>query len=176
MLLLGAVCALAPRAEFHFRMRRGLAAGLTIGAYDCEQKLVKKGLPNMIEAASSPELQTGLEQHLEETRGQVIRLERVFSSINSEANTESDDVLDELTSLTKDLVGDSHSGSARCCPHPEGEQSRTPRWHSMDRWWLMHNRPVCKMQLQSFSKPYKKKKAADAKLTRLGESSINAIA
>src|SRR5690348_11601709 len=66
-------------------------------AYDCEQKLVKKGLPAMIEAASSPELRSGLQQHLEETRGHVARLERVFSSLGVEPETKSNGVLDELT-------------------------------------------------------------------------------
>jgi ferritin-like metal-binding protein YciE len=42
-------------------------------AYDCEQKLAKKGIPSMIKAASSSELRTALEQHLEETRnGNVV--------------------------------------------------------------------------------------------------------
>ena len=36
-------------------------------AYDCEQKLVEKGLPTMIDNANSSELQNALKQHLEET-------------------------------------------------------------------------------------------------------------
>ena len=44
--------------------------------YDCEQKLVKKGLPSMIEAAGSSELRRVLEQHLQETRNHIRRLER----------------------------------------------------------------------------------------------------
>ena len=49
-------------------------------AYDYEQKLVKKGIPSLIEASSSSELRNALEQHLDETRGQISRLEQVFSS------------------------------------------------------------------------------------------------
>ena len=56
--------------------------------YDCEQKLVKKGLPTMIEASTSPELRQALEQHLQETRTHVSRLERVFSAIGADAKTE----------------------------------------------------------------------------------------
>src|SRR5256885_7411144 len=55
-------------------------------AYDCEQKLVKKGLPTMIEAASSPELRLGLEQHLQETRSQVSRSEEHTSELQSPCN------------------------------------------------------------------------------------------
>src|SRR5438067_3003395 len=73
--------------------------------YDCEQKLVKKGLPTMIEAASSPELRNALEQHLQETQNHVSRLERVFSIIGVQPKKEDNDVLDEMLSATKDCIG-----------------------------------------------------------------------
>jgi ferritin-like metal-binding protein YciE len=73
-------------------------------AYDCEKKLVEKGLPGMIENASSSELRSALEQHLQETRGHVARLERVFSSIGIEPRTESNAVVGELASAAKDSV------------------------------------------------------------------------
>jgi ferritin-like metal-binding protein YciE len=73
-------------------------------AYDCEQKLVKKGLPNMIENANSPELRAALEQHLEETRNQVRRLERVFAAIGMEPDTKDNDVLDKMMGAAKDSV------------------------------------------------------------------------
>ena len=73
-------------------------------AYDCEQKLVEKGLPAMIEAASSPQLQAALKQHLEETRNQVRRLEQVFGSIGVEPETKDNDVLDELMNAAEDSV------------------------------------------------------------------------
>ena len=82
-------------------------------AYDCEQKLVKKGLPAMIEAASSPELRTGLEQHLQETRTHVSRLERVFSIVGAEADTESNDVFDKMSSAVKDAIGETDNENLR---------------------------------------------------------------
>jgi Domain of unknown function (DUF892) len=53
-------------------------------AYDCEKKLVEKGLPGMIESASSSELRSALEQHLQKTRGHVTRLVRVFATLGVE--------------------------------------------------------------------------------------------
>lgn len=73
-------------------------------AYDCEKKLVEKGLPSMIENAGSSELRSALKQHLEETRTHATRLERVFSLIQIEPRTESNAVLGELTSAAKDSV------------------------------------------------------------------------
>ena len=73
-------------------------------AYDCEKKLVEKGLPGMIENAGSSELRSAFEQHLQETRGHVTRLERVFASIGIEPKTQSNAVLGEFTSAAKDSV------------------------------------------------------------------------
>src|SRR6266481_2536463 len=61
--------------------------------YDCEQKLVKKGLPTMIENSTTPELRSALEQHLQETRNHVARLEQVFSIIGADAKAKDNDVL-----------------------------------------------------------------------------------
>ena len=49
--------------------------------YDPEKQIVK-ALPKMIKASSNEELESALEAHLEETRGHVERLERVFESID----------------------------------------------------------------------------------------------
>lgn len=73
-------------------------------AYDCEQKLVKKGLPSMIEAASSPELRNALQMHLQETQTHVSRLERVFSALRIEPETKSNSILEEMTKAAKDTV------------------------------------------------------------------------
>ena len=53
-------------------------------AYECEQKLVKKGLPSMVENAGSSQLRSALEQHLEETRMHVTRRESAFASVGVE--------------------------------------------------------------------------------------------
>jgi ferritin-like metal-binding protein YciE len=82
-------------------------------AYDCEKKLVEKGLPGMIENASSSELRSALEQHLQETRKHVTRLERVFSLIGIEPRTESNAVLGELTSAAKDSASHTEDPSLR---------------------------------------------------------------
>jgi ferritin-like metal-binding protein YciE len=73
-------------------------------AYDCEQKLVEKGLPSMIEHAGSPELQTALKQHLAQTQTHITRLDRVFSALGVKPDTKGNDVLDEMMSAAKDSV------------------------------------------------------------------------
>jgi ferritin-like metal-binding protein YciE len=49
--------------------------------YSAENQLVK-ALPKMVKAASSEELRQGFEAHLEQTKGHVQRLEKIFSSLD----------------------------------------------------------------------------------------------
>ena len=48
--------------------------------YSAENQIIE-ALPDMIEEASSPELKNALQHHLEETRGQVRRLDQIFSQL-----------------------------------------------------------------------------------------------
>jgi ferritin-like metal-binding protein YciE len=48
--------------------------------YSAENQLVK-ALPKMANAASSPELATAFTDHLEETKAQIERLEKIFSEL-----------------------------------------------------------------------------------------------
>lgn len=52
--------------------------------YDAERQLVR-ALPKMAEAAGTPELRSAFEAHLDETRGHVERLERVFELLGHNA-------------------------------------------------------------------------------------------
>jgi ferritin-like metal-binding protein YciE len=49
--------------------------------YDAEKQLVK-ALPKMVKAASNEELSEAFGSHLEETKGQVERLERAFEALD----------------------------------------------------------------------------------------------
>jgi ferritin-like metal-binding protein YciE len=49
--------------------------------FSAENQLVK-ALPKMAKAASSDGLRKGFEEHLEQTKGHVVRLEKIFSSLD----------------------------------------------------------------------------------------------
>jgi ferritin-like metal-binding protein YciE len=49
--------------------------------YDAENKLVK-ALPKLAKAAGSAKLRAGFEEHLEQTRGHVERLEEIFEALD----------------------------------------------------------------------------------------------
>ncbi len=143
-------------------------------AYDCEQKLVKKGLPTMIEAASSPQLRSALEQHLEETRNHVRRVEQVFSAIQAEPKTEDNDVLDELTSAAKDLIGDIEGAplkdSALILSGNQVEHYEIAVYGSLVAFAQQLGLQEAVGLLQ---KTLEEEKAADAKLTQIGETAVN---
>ena len=52
--------------------------------FDAENKLVK-ALPKLAKAASSEKLRTGFEEHLEQTRGHVERLEEIFEALDEKS-------------------------------------------------------------------------------------------
>lgn len=144
-------------------------------AYDCEKKLVEKGLPGMIENASSSGLRTALEQHLQETRGQVTRLERVFATIGVEPKTQSNAVIGDFTSAAKDSAS-----------HIEDSPLRDVAL-IVNGNFVEHYEIALYGSLAAFAKALglteatqllgetlAEEKAADAKLSQLGESLLGA--
>jgi ferritin-like metal-binding protein YciE len=53
--------------------------------YDAENRLVK-ALPKLAKAATSQKLRSGFEEHLEQTRGHVDRLEEIFEALGEKAS------------------------------------------------------------------------------------------
>jgi len=146
-------------------------------AYDCEQKLANKGIPTMIESASSPELQSALQQHSRETQGHVARLERVFSTLGVDPDTKGNDVIDEIMSAAKDSVSNIEASPLRdAALIVNGNQ-------------VEHYEMALYGSLASFARnlgmqevagileeTLNEEKKADAKLTQIGESVMNARA
>jgi ferritin-like metal-binding protein YciE len=52
--------------------------------YDAEHRLIK-ALPKLAKAADSDELRSGIEAHLEQTKGHAQRLEQIFESMGEQA-------------------------------------------------------------------------------------------
>jgi ferritin-like metal-binding protein YciE len=71
--------------------------------YNAENQLVG-ALPKMAEAAFSNELRMGFEHHLEQTKTQVMRLERIFQELGLEASGENCEAMEGLISEGKDYI------------------------------------------------------------------------
>ena len=71
--------------------------------YDAEQRLTK-AIPKMAEAAGCSELKQAFEHHLQETKNQVTRLERVFSLLGKEAKTKTCEAMKGLVSEGEEII------------------------------------------------------------------------
>ncbi|HTU32208.1 MAG TPA: DUF892 family protein [Candidatus Acidoferrum sp.] len=143
-------------------------------AYDCEQKLVKKGLPAMIEAATSPDLKTALEQHLEETRGHIRRLEQVFTEAGLTADSKGNDVLEKMMDAAKDSKSHIESSALR-------DAALIINGNAVEHYEIaMYGSLVALARVMRLEGAVRllestlmEEKAADAKLTEIAETSVN---
>jgi len=142
--------------------------------YDCEQKLVKKGLPAMIENSTSPELRTALEQHLQETRRHVERVERVFSTIGTDAKAETNDIFDEMADATKDIIGEIDSPTLRDAALIM-DGNKVEHYEIAVYGSLVSFAQTLRLQdaAQLLQQTLQEEKTADARLTQIGESVVN---
>jgi ferritin-like metal-binding protein YciE len=144
-------------------------------AYDCEQKLVDKGIPSMIKAANSTELRQALEQHLQETRNHVTRLERVFSIVGAEPKTEDNDIIDEITDAAEDMIKatDDQSTLRDAALIVGGNQVEHYEMAAYGSLVSFAQQLGQQQAAELLQQTLNEEKAADAKLTAIGEQSVN---
>jgi ferritin-like metal-binding protein YciE len=119
-------------------------------------------------------LRSALEQHLQETRNHVTRLERVFSIIGADAKTEDNDILDEMTSAAEDMIGDIDASHLR-------DAAIIVSGNVVEHYEMaVYGSLVAFARQLGFSEAatvlqqtLDEEKAADAKLTQIGETRIN---
>jgi ferritin-like metal-binding protein YciE len=78
--------------------------------YSAETQLVK-ALPKMAKAASSDELRQGFEEHLEQTRGHVERLEKVFKTLGESPKGKTCKGMQGLIEEGAEVIGEDFEGS-----------------------------------------------------------------
>ena len=143
-------------------------------AYDCEKKLVEKGLPEMIESASSRELRSALEEHLQQTRTHVTRLQRVFSAIGMEPDTKTNEIFDKMASAVKD-------SKSNIDPSPLRDAALIVNGNLVEHYEIATYGSLASfarsLGLQDavtlLQETLNEEKKADAKLTQLGEQIMN---
>lgn len=79
---------------FHDELRDVLSA----------EKQILTALPKMAKAASNPKLQKAFEDHLEETKGQVERLEKVFEAIGKTARAKKCAAMEGILEEGKEIL------------------------------------------------------------------------
>jgi ferritin-like metal-binding protein YciE len=134
-------------------------------------------LETMIGKATSPELKSGFEQHLRETRNQRDRLEQVFKMHDTKAEESKCPAIDGILKAGNSMAGDIDdkqvmdaglTHAAQLVEHYEIAQYGT-----LIAWAKEMGRSDCASILQQ---TLEEEKATDAKLTRIAESRLNARA
>jgi ferritin-like metal-binding protein YciE len=80
--------------------------------YSAENQLVK-ALPKMAKAASAPELREAFEEHLEETKEQVGRLEEIFKSLEGSPKGKKCVAMEGLIEEGKEIISEHDKSSVR---------------------------------------------------------------
>src|SRR5688500_13364845 len=76
------------------------------------EKNLLKALPKMQKAATTEELQTAIETHIEQTQEHVERLEEVFELLEEKAQAKKCDAMEGLIEEGESIVEDTNEGTA----------------------------------------------------------------
>ncbi|MCG2615127.1 ferritin-like domain-containing protein [Terrimonas sp. NA20] len=75
------------------------------------EKALTKALPKMQKAATTEELQSAIEEHIDQTKEQVSRLEQVFELIGERAQAKKCDAMEGLIKEGESIVEETEKGS-----------------------------------------------------------------
>jgi ferritin-like metal-binding protein YciE len=141
--------------------------------YDAEKQLIK-ALPKLAKAATSEELREAFETHLEETRGHVDRLERVFESLDEKVRGKHCDGIAGIIEEGKSIMEEDFDGATLdACLIAAGQRAEhyeMAAYGTLIAWARgMGHVEAADLLQQTLDE----EKAADEKLTTLAEGGIN---
>jgi ferritin-like metal-binding protein YciE len=141
--------------------------------YDAEKQLTK-ALPKLAKAASSPKLRQAFETHLEETQGQIARLEQVFESLDEKVRGKHCDgiagIIDEGKSIMGEEFDDATMDACLIAAGQRAEHYEMAAYGTLVAWAQAMGHTEAARLLQ---KTLDEEKAADKKLSGLAEGGIN---
>jgi ferritin-like metal-binding protein YciE len=144
--------------------------------YDAEKQLTK-ALAKLAKAASNPDLRDAFETHLEETQGQIERLEQVFESLDERARGKHCDgiagIIEEGKSIMEEEFDDTTMDACLIAAGQRAEHYEMAAYGTLIAWAeAMGHIEATKLLQQTLNE----EKAADKKLSALAEGGINRTA
>lgn len=141
--------------------------------YDAEIRLTE-ALPKMCEAASAPELKSAFDRHLQETEGQVHRLERIFQELNLEPKRETCAAMKGLIVEGDEMIqakGDAAVKDAALIAAAQRVEHYEIAGYGTARNFALHlgHAHIAELLQQTLDE----EKQTDEKLTAIAESSVN---
>ncbi|MGE3510624.1 MAG: ferritin-like domain-containing protein [Vicinamibacterales bacterium] len=141
--------------------------------YDAEKQLTK-ALPKLAKAASNAKLRQAFDSHLEETRGQIERLEQVFESLGEKVRGKHCDgiagIIEEGKSLMEEEFDETTMDACLIAAGQRAEHYEMAAYGTLVAWaQAMGHKEAAKL----LQKTLDEEKAADKKLSSLAEGGIN---
>ena len=141
--------------------------------YDAERQLTK-ALPKLAKAATAPELRDAFESHLQETQGQIERLEQVFESLDEKVRGKHCDGIAGIIEEGKSIMEEDFDGDTMdACLIAAGQRAEhyeMAAYGTLVAWARAMGHTEAADLLQE---TLDEEKAADEKLSGLAEGGIN---
>jgi ferritin-like metal-binding protein YciE len=142
-------------------------------AYDAEKQLTK-ALPKLAKAASNPELRQAFESHLEETQGQIERLEQVFETLDEKVRGKHCDgiagIIEEGRAIMEEDFDETTMDACLIAAAQRAEHYEMAAYGTLVAWaQAMGHTEAAKLLQQTLDE----EKGADKKLSGLAEGGIN---
>ena len=138
---------------------------------------ITKALPKMIDKATDPQLRQGFELHLQETRNQIVRLEKVFGMhgqpVKGVTCAAMDGILEEAEEIMGDVADKEVLDAAMLAAAQAVEHYEITRYGTLVAFARQLGRADCAAVLEE---NLEEEKATDKKLTALAESKVNRMA
>ncbi len=141
--------------------------------YDAEKQLMK-ALAKLAKAASNPKLTQAFESHLQETQGQIARLEQVFESVDEKVRGKHCDgiagIIEEGKSIMEEDFDETTMDACLIAAGQRAEHYEMAAYGTLIAWSeAMGHTEATRLLQQNLNE----EKAADKKLSSLAEGGIN---
>ena len=141
--------------------------------YDAEKQLIK-ALPELARAATSTALRAAFQAHLKETRGQVVRLEQVFASLDQKVSGKHCDgiagIIEEGKAVMEEDFDQATMDACLIASGQRAEHYEMAAYGTLVAWARSMGHSEASTLLQE---TLDEEKAADEKLSSLAEDGIN---
>ena len=144
--------------------------------YDAEKQLTK-ALAKLAKASSNPKLREAFESHLEETQGQIARLEKVFESLDEKPRGKHCDgiagIIEEGKSIMEEDFDETTMDACLIAAGQRAEHYEIAAYGTLVAW---ANTLGLTEAISLLQQNLNEEKAADEKLTQLAQGGVNATA
>ncbi len=135
---------------------------------------ITKALPKMIEKASDSMLKQGFQSHLEETRGQIRRLEQIFKIIGAQDQAIKcpaiNGIIEEAEEVAGEVTDKAVLDAALIAAAQAVEHYEIARYGTLIAWANQLGRHDCASLLQE---TLEEEKATNTKLSSMAETYVN---